>query len=269
MTTELSTDLQSAIDKISKKSTALKWVAGLAGVVFIGFTVWAILYIALGVAALGLTLAVTGIAGAAFIHWWPTYMDRLRTRKIERIIEDARKSPIPTLWDEHDKDGIEINGFASAIEDYATEIGNCQSKARSLSKDLQPQDLEQFENDIALMQEDLLLQEHDLAELRADHKKQEVEIKRAAAIWDLNMAVSKANAKNLSARREETISRIRKETALDSVTSSMNRSKAQLRTRINSRRQMGTGASSTLAISSNPSDVIDVASVTTKERTAR
>lgn len=254
MTTELSTEVQSVIDKIKTKSNLVKWTAGIGGTIFIGFTVWAVLSAVLGLAALGLTLGASAVAGVTFINWWPRFIDRQRTRKIERVIEDARKSPIPTMWDEHAMDIKEADAFENSVVEYSTEIENCVSKRKELAPHLTEEDLAEFDAEIKDMKHDLELQEQDLAEVRDAIDKQEKAIKRFSALWDLAQARIKANEKNQNARREDIISKLRKEAAIDSVTNAMNSSKAKLRARINSRRKAG----STPALENKPSDAIDV-----------
>ena len=232
-------EIQTAIENIKSKMSKTKWVIGILGVMVLAPLTWILAYGILGLAAAGGALAVAGVVAATIWYGTEPFLMRLQNKRIQLIMEEATKNPIPTLWNEHAKDQKEVNDLEQAIIDYSTEIGNCISKKDKLVSKLKPEDIESFENDIRLMQEDLRLQEEDLQELKDGLVKQQAEIERASAIWDLGMAVSKANAKNLSAQRQETLSKIKRETALESVTSNMNRGKAQLRMRINSRRHIG------------------------------
>lgn len=256
MTTDVTDDVQVIIERIKKKSNLAKWAAGITGSVLIVFAVWTILYAVLGLLALGASLATAAIAGAAFINWWPGYLERLQTRKIERVIQRARQSPIPTMWDEHSKDVAEADQFETSIVEYDTEINNCINKRKQLAPNLTESDLVEFDGEIAEMQRDLALQEADLAQVRDDIAKQEVAIKRFSALWDLAQARNKANEKNVGARREDEISRLRKDSAMDSVTDALNSSKAKMRARINARRKFTTGSPAVLE--NNPSEVIEV-----------
>lgn len=238
---EANNEMQVLIEKIKKKSTFMKWGIGLAGVLLLAPLVWALAYAILGAAFLGLSLTIAGAVGMAIIYYTPVFMMKLQNAKINAIIAEAQKNPIPTLWSEFDKDTGEVDEMEQAIGEYGTEIENVKSKRDKLASKLTAKDLEAFDGDIATMEEDFQLQQTELAELRTGLDKQKVEIERASAIWDLGMAMNKANAKNLAAQRESTLSRIKKETALDSVTASMNRGKVQLRMRIQSRRRVAEG----------------------------
>lgn len=221
-------------ERVLRRANIAKWGLGLVGVLLVAPVIWMLAYAVLGAAALGVSLVVAGVVGLTIVNMAPVVTMKLANAKIKAIMAEAARNPIPTLWNEWEKDGEELREFEKAIADYATEIENVQSKAKKLTVDLKPEDLQQFQDDIDAMRQDLALQQGDLDQARQEHEQFRLEVKRASAIWDLNMAVSKANAKNLN-RAEETMARIKKETALDTVTASMNRSKAQLRERIRSR----------------------------------
>jgi hypothetical protein len=207
-----STEVQVLIEKIKKKSNWAKWGIGLVGVLLLAPLVWAMAYAILGAAFLGTSLALAAAVGLVVINYTPVFMMKLQNARINAIIAEANKNPIPTLWNEFEKDTVEVDEMEAAIGE-------------------------------------------------------KVEIERASAIWDLGMAMNKANAKNLAAQRESTISRIKKETALDSVTASMNRGKVALRQRINSRRRVADEGGAPRLGMSTP-DVIEMP-LTSGQRVAR
>jgi hypothetical protein len=250
-------DVNTVIEGIKRKSTLAKWGLGLLGVVLLAPLSFALAYAIFGAALLGLALAFAGVVGLTVLAGVPWLVTKLANKRIEWVLAEARRSPIPTLWEGHRQDAEDLRAMGEAITEYATEIGNAQDKARKLAKDLLPEDLASFNKDVQAMQVDLELQEQDYREAVLAHEKQEAEIKRASAIWDLNMAVANANAKNLNSRAEDTLAKIKRETALDSVSASMNRSKAQLRQRIQQRSAIHGAA--TAALANNPSQVIDLA----------
>jgi hypothetical protein len=233
------TDVQVAIDQVKAKSTKMTWIAGILGVIVLAPLTWILAYGLLGLAAAGAALALAGIVGATIWFGAEPLIMRLQNKRIEAIVNEAMKNPIPTLWNEHKKDQQELDELAQAIADYSTEIMNFDSKMKKLSVDMTEADAESFKSELDMMHQDLRLQEEDLRELRKSHMAQEVEIKRASAIWEAGEAMAKANAKNARAQREDTLSKIKKDTALDSVTRNLNRGKAQLRSRIEARRHSG------------------------------
>lgn len=258
------------IEKIKRKSNIAKWGLGLGAALVLAPLTWYVAYAVLGAAFLGAAVALAGVVGLTVVNLTPVFLMKLENRKIQMIMAEATRNPIPTLWAGHKQDAEDLDGMLQSIEDYATEIGNVDSKMQKLTSDLTPQDLEAFKQDIDAMRHDLQLQEQDYSDAMKAHANQEVQIKRASAIWDLNMAVSAANAKNVN-RAEETIAKIKRETALDSVTSGMNRSKAQLRSRIlNRMNSQSVGTSHPLSITNQPAeDVIEVSAVDNRLKVTR
>jgi multidrug efflux pump subunit AcrB len=238
------TDIDTLKDQVRKKAKWLKYGLAAAAIILIGPLFYWLAYALVGAALAGIAAGFAFCVAGALAAIGPYLAMKFENTRINLILAEAAQNPIPTLWNQHRKDQEEVEEMAKAILDYDTEIENLKGKARTLSSDLSPDDLAAFDSDIRAMQEDLALQVEDLDNARADLAKQALEIKRAAAFWQLNMAVSAANSKNVASRAEDTMARLKKETALDSVTSSTNRSKAQLRARIRNR---------TSALPNNPS----------------
>lgn len=253
----MSTDIQALTDSVKKKANWLKWGLGIGAVALVAPFIWMMVYAMLGVAALGAATLIAIGVGLALVNLSPVLAMKFQNAKIKAIIAEAEKNPIPTLWEGHRKDAEELAEMNKAIEDYATEINNVRSRMQSLSKDLSQEDKDGFENDIATLEQDLTLQEQDYEQAMTDHAAQEVQIKRASAIWDLNMAVNKASSKNMN-RAEETMAKIKRETALDAVNASMNRSKAQLRARIRARANAANAGPGKPALTHQPADVIEM-----------
>ena len=247
-------ETDNVIEAIKRKSVLAKWGLALLGVVILAPVSFFLAYAVFGAALLGLALAFAGAVGLAVLAGVPWLVTKLANKRIEWVMAEARRSPIPTLWAGHLQDAEDLAAMGDAIVEYSTEINNAKEKARKLAGDLLPEDLRSFQADVAAMETDLALQEQDYREAQEMHAKQETEIKRASAIWDLNMAVANANAKNLNSRAQDTLAKIKKDTALDAVASSMNRSKAQLRQRIQQRSALHVSPS----LGFEPSQVIDL-----------
>lgn len=223
----------------SNKANRLKWILGIGGVLVLAPFIWVAVYAMLGAAALGLATGLAIIVGLAVVNFAPVIAMKFKNAKINAIIREAQENPIPTLWAGHEADMHEADEMAQAVEDYETEIENVKGKMRQLQRNLTPDDLAEFNGNVKLLEDDLDLQQRDLSDFRTKLDEQEIEIKRAEAIWNLNMAVDKAGKKNPN-RAAEVMASIKRTTALDAVQSSMNRSKAQVRARIRSRRSLET-----------------------------
>ena len=242
-------ELNQVIETSKKRFTIAQWVIGIGGGLLFAMFAWIAVVAALGAAAVGTAFAIAGAVGLVIVNATPVFIKKARNMRIEALMKEqnrhlaaiqaeAERNPIPTLWNQHAEDAKEIQEMNDALLEYAAEIGNVQAKAKKLSSALRPEDLEAFNQDIAMMQADLALQEQEYAETVAAHKAAEVEIQRASAIWDLQMAVENANAKNAN-RVQDTLSKIKRDTALDSVTAKLNTSKAKLRARIRERTSAG------------------------------
>lgn len=227
-------DIEVMKQKVLKKATLLKWGLGLAGVFVLTPVIWALAYAVLGAAALGASLILAGVIGLAAINLAPVVSMKFANWKINAIMAEAQRNPIPTLYNELERSQGELGEFEKAIIDYSAEIQNVETTVKKLIPDMQQEDVDGLRADIASMYQDLKLQQEDLDEARKNVADFGREVKRADAIWKANMAIAKANAKNMS-RAEDTIAKIKKDTALDAVTSAMNKSKAQLRERIRTR----------------------------------
>lgn len=221
--------------QVAKRATWLKiGAAAVVAALLLPLLVLVLKAVVVGI-ALGTVIGVAGVAAWLIYMFSDVMIDKVKNKRIQLIIEEAKRNPIPTLWNLHVKDGNEIEEMARSIQEYDVAIQNVRSKVTSAQADMEASDLRSFEQDLVMMEKDLELQYSDLAELRMEFKKQERAIKRAETIWNVGMAMKNANDKNRSAQARTTLDRIREETALESIASKMNSGKAALRARIEHR----------------------------------
>jgi len=250
-------DIEVLKGQIQRKAKWLKYGLAATGIIIVGPLFYLLAYAMLGVAFASGAALLAWAAASALTAFAPVISMKFENAKINMIMAEATKNPIPTLWAAHEVDAKDLADMEQAIVDYETDILNVRDKTTQLAKDMKPEDVVLFENDIRAMEADLALQQQDLLEAQQAHKAQEVAITRAAAIWELGMTVSRANQRNMADRAASTLQRIKKETALDAVTDSMNRSKAQLNRRIRNR-------ASQHVIANDPSPAITITTVEAK-----
>lgn len=255
--------VQQVIDKIKKKSNFLKWGLGLAGLLILTPLIWALAYAVLGAAFLGLSLALAAAVGAAIITFTPVLMMKLENKKIQMVMDEATKNPIPTMWAEWQKDGDEIEAFRKQIVDFETAVESSFSQVKKLSKDMTAEDMANFQSDYEAQKADVTAQYVDLAELEKGHKQSEIEIKRLNAVWESANAMSKANAMNMATRKLDAISAIKRDTAFKSVMAANAHAKAQMRARIEQRK-----STSTPQLTNDPAPVIPL-NLTQRQEVAR
>lgn len=222
------------VQRVSKKSTFLKWGLGIAGVLLIGPFAWWLAYSLLGIAAAGVAAGVAGAVGLAWVYGSEVVVMKLKNRQIMAIQAEATKNPIPTLWSVHEAEKNELAQVRALVVSFAAEIENVRSKADSLDGQLTKEDIDAFRADADLMEVDLRAQEEAYDEAVRGLEDFRLQIVRAAAIWDMNMAMAKANAFSQK-RAMDTLQQLKRDTALDSCVRRMNTSKAELRMRVRAR----------------------------------
>lgn len=109
----------------------------------------------------------------------------------------------------------------------------------------------------------LTIRRNKLKQAQNELKKFDAVIEEAQDIWAMTQAAIKANKALNKFDKGDPMDEIRQKTALDSVTSSLNQVMAELETSL--AMDYNSLDDATLAVENNPSDVIDVDPVTSKE----
>ena len=246
------------IDDIKKArlATKLKWGLALLGALIIAPVVFLIVKGLVG-------LALAGAIGLVIVQMAPVFSMKLANWKLKLIVGEAQKNPIETMIADLQDDRDARNEADQSITDYETEIGNIESNMQALTSDLHPDDIAAFRQDIAAMRTDLQLQQVDLSQFDAEIAKKEIEVRRAQAIWKMNMVIDAANAKHNARRADETMKKIKSQTAIDAVSRSSAAARAQLNQRIRNRK------SGAPALTHQPADVIEMPAVTVKQGVTR
>lgn len=81
-----------SVARIGRNATLIKWAAGAGLVALLGM---ALPLIAAGTLSLVLVV-VTGVAGVAVANWWPSYVIKMKNKKLEWQLNEAKKNPIFT-----------------------------------------------------------------------------------------------------------------------------------------------------------------------------
>lgn len=264
----MSTDIQPIIDEIKKRANWKMWGLGLGAALLLGPIAWFLASALLGIAAAGVSAAIAGAVVLTVINVAPWFTMKMANTRIALIIAEAQRNPIPTLWEGWRRDGEELAQYNASITEYEGEIHAVEAKMQKLTKNLTPEDIASFERDLVVLRQDLTLQIQDYDDALRQHGLHELEINRASAIWDMTMAMNKANAKNLNLA-QTAMEKIKKDTALDAVSKSMGRSKAQLGARIRARANVANAGPGTPALSHNPSPVIDIVTTVSREAFSR
>lgn len=232
----------------ARLATAAKWGAGLVGAAIVAPVVFLAIQGLVG-------LIVAGVLGLAIINFAPVLSMKFANWKIKSIKAEATRNPVETMQHVFMEKGAAVAAFAQRVEDFATEVRNFGDKLDGFRAQF-PAEAPKFEETHGQMKKLLDLRKRRLKEARDELGRFEGEIRKADAIWKMSLAASSMH-RAAGMTEDSIIQRIKTETAVDSVQSSLNRALSQLETSL---------SEETVAIENNPTSTIDVNSVEIRER---
>lgn len=232
----------------ARLAAGVKWGLGLIGAAIVAPVVF--------LAVQGLVgLILAGVLGLAIVHGAPVLSMRFANWKIKAIKAEAARNPVETMQHVLMEKGADVKVFAQKVEDFATEVRNFNDKLDGFRAQF-PAEAPKFEETLRSMQKLLKLRRERLEEARHELDKFQGEIRKADAIWKMAQAASSMH-RAAGMTEDSIMQRIKTETAIDSVQSSLNRALSQLETSL---------SEETVALEHNPSPTIDVHAVEVRER---
>lgn len=175
---------------------------------------------------LGIVLGFSIAAGLNFFS--PLIAMKVANWRIKMIKAEAAKNPIETLQlDYADKMG-QLMKFKESIEKFGAACMTFKDKLDGFKTKF-PDDADKFDDQLDKMQQLLALRKGKYKDATQSLKQYDNEIDRARAIWDMGQEAAKMNAA-AGMTEEDFLSKIKVETALDSVTTSMNTAFSELET---------------------------------------
>ena len=232
----------------ARLAAAAKWWFGLVGAAIVAPVVF--------LAVQGLVgLILAGVLGLAIVHGAPVLSMKFANWKIKAVKAEAARNPVETMQHVLMEKGAAVSAFAQRVEDFATEVRNFNDKLDGFRAQF-PAEAPKFEETLRSMQQLLKLRRQRLKEARDELTRLEGEIRKADAIWKMSLAASRMH-RAAGMTEDSIMQRIKTETAVDSVQSSLNRALSQLETSL---------SEEALALESNPSPTIDVNAVEIRER---
>jgi coenzyme F420-reducing hydrogenase delta subunit len=202
-------------------NTAIKVV----GMLILGFVVAPFIYVAIQ-GLIGLVLAAGVCLGINY--YIPVMADKAANFRIKLIKAEAAKNPIETLQRDYNEKALQLDAFKESITKFAAATKTFKDKLDGF-KDKFPKDADKFDETLSNMKQLLVLRKEKLVEAAASLDKYNSEIDRAKAIWDMGQEAAKMN-KAAGMTEGDFLSKIKVETALDTVTTSMNMAFAELET---------------------------------------
>lgn len=207
--------------QVQRLATALKWGLGLVAAAIIAPLVFLAIQGLIG-------LAIAGILGLAIVNGAPWFSMKFANWKLRAIKHEARTNPVETLQNELVKKREALAQFADSITAFATEVGNFTTKVEQFKRE-HPEQAAVFEQQLAGMKDLLEARRRRYKEADRAVDQFEAEISRASALWDMSQAAQKMN-RVAGKQAEDVFAQIKRDTALDSVQTSLNRAFAELET---------------------------------------
>ena len=201
------------------ESKRKKWnlAVKVIGLLVLGFVVAPFIFTAIQ-GLIGLAIA----AGICLVgnYYLPVLADKMANWRIQLIKAEAAKNPIETLQNDYADRQDKLVKFKESIEKFSASTMDFEDKLDGFKKDY-PDDAPKFDKQLQQMK--------DLLEVRKDKYKDAVAslklfagvIKRADAIWQMTQAAITAG-KAAGMTDQDFMSKLKTDTALDSVTTSMN-----------------------------------------------
>jgi hypothetical protein len=203
------------------KAKALKWGLGLTAAVLIS----PVIFLAVkGIIGLGLALVV----GLVLINGAPVLAMKAANLKLKGIRHEASRNPVETLQHEWQAQREALTKFKESITTFRTEVANFASQVEGFAVSF-PADAPKFAEQQRQMERLLQVREARYKGVKDELEKFQLEINRAEAIWKMSQAAQRLN-KAAGMNEDDFLARIKTETAIDAVQTSLNRAFAELET---------------------------------------
>jgi len=245
-------DIDAVAAQIKAKFKKRMWLAGLAVLILAPIAAW-ILTALLTAAAIGIVCTFLAALSVVVINVLPAFMDRMANMRINLIVAEAMRSPIPTLQNDINQDRSDRNEDSTLITEYEKRILAIRQQFRALTADLGPADIIDFEQTLKEMEDDCEGMKQDLQATDALIEVKEKQLRRLSAWWDLNGAIIDIKDKVGARKAGEAIRKIKTDAALKSVNDQLAEARAKLRERVRNRKDPN---SVHPALSNNPSPAV-------------
>lgn len=209
-----------------------------------------------------IALAIVVFGGLAIVNGAPVFAQWAAQMRVKGTLALSAKNPVEDLILLRQKKQEALTEAGAAITAFATETKDYGDKLEGF-KARRPEKAKDFQVTYDKMSKVLAIRRNKLKQAQNELKKFDAVIEEAQDIWSMTQAAIKANQALNKFDKGDPMDEIRQKTALDSVTSSLNQVMAELETSL--AMDYNSLDDATLAVENNPSDVIDVDPVTSKE----
>lgn len=184
-------------------------------------------YVFLAIKGIMGLLALCGI-GLLAVNVVPALSNMLANWSLKAIKAEAEKNPIETLELDYGKQENRLEQYKESITGFSASVKTFEDKLESFRSEF-PQDTDKFDEQLKKMKRLLEIRVQNYKEAKKQTEHYYLEIQRAKAIWKMSLEAAKMN-KASGISDEDFLQKIKVETSLDSVETSMNRAFAELET---------------------------------------
>ena len=235
----------------ARLASLAKWGLGLVGAILIAPFIF--------LAVKGIVgLAAAMVIGLGIIHGAPVLGMKFANWKLKAIKYEASRNPVETMQEVFREKSAAVEVFARRVEDFATEVRNFADKLGQFKKDF-PDEADKFVENLAVMERGLSERKRRLEEARQELTRFRSEIRKVDGIWQMSLAANKMH-RAAGMTEDSFMQRIKTETAIDAVQSSLNRALSQLETSL---------SKDVLAIEAKDPSILDVQSIEVRERVGK
>lgn len=173
-------------------------------------------------------LAVAAAVGLAVVNFAPVVAMKFANWRLQAIKAEATRNPIETLQNQYAERQLALGKFREAITNFSASVKSFQDKLSEFKVKF-PQDSEKFADQLSQMKRLLDLRRSKFKEAQISLEQFDSEIARANAIWEMGLAAASLNAA-AGMTEDDFLAKIKVETALESVSQTMNSAFAELET---------------------------------------
>lgn len=171
-------------------------------------------------------LLIAAAIGVTSVQLAPVVATTLANWRLKLLKAEAARNPVETLQNDYGRKLDALKKFRAAIQSFSAAVKDFQDKLKGF-KDQYPKDADAYDDQLDKMKRLLKLRTDKYEEAKDNLEDYAKEIDKVKAIWEMGQEAVKMN-KAAGMTDGDFVSKIMKETAIDSVQRSMNNAFADL-----------------------------------------
>lgn len=232
------------MDINERKARIQKW-ASVGLIALVGLAVSPIIFLAIkGI----IGLAIAAVVGLTVVTFTPYVSMKLANWRVKAIMHEAGENPIETMMNLLAAKRQAFNQFKANVEDATAARDTFKTKCLAFAKKY-PERADEFNKQLQMMSVLVERKKDALVDAQASLEEGQIKLEEMKAYWDMSQAAQQAN---LAAGMDtgDLYEKLKADTAVDAVFTSMNRAFAQL--------EVAAALEESQSLEYNPSEAFDV-----------